>query len=166
MILRARAWGAASVALAAVVGAASAQGAPPQDKLPQERQRPDIGKGLAPTRPVNTLQELYDAFYACWKAPGRNEFRSGMSITIMFALNRDGNIQGEPRFTFASRDVPPDARATYQRSLAEALKTCSPFPLTSEFANSIAGRPQRLHFIDARGQKRTEYGRSRKHHEA
>jgi hypothetical protein len=120
-----------------------------------ERKRPDIGKGIAPAKPANTLQDLYDAFSACWRAPGRNEFRSGMEITILFALTRDGNILGEPRFTFASRDVPPEVRATYQRSMVEALKTCSPFPLTPEFAASIAGRPQRLHFIDTRGQRRT-----------
>lgn len=121
----------------------------------EPRRRPDIGRGIAPSKPVNTLQELYDAFSACWRAPGRYEFRPGMEITVMFTLTRDGDILGEPRFTFVSRDVPSEVRATYQRSMADALKTCAPFPLTPDFGAAIAGRPQRLRFIDTRGQQRT-----------
>jgi hypothetical protein len=151
----------ALIALVAGVWHAAAQ-----DGAREPRKRPDMGRGIAPSKPLNTLQDLYDAFAACWRAPGRHDFRSGMEITVMFTLTRDGNILGEPRFTFVSREVPANVRAIYQRSMVDALKTCTPFPLTPEFGGAIAGRPQRLRFIDTRGQQRTDHGRSRKHAEA
>ena len=77
-----------------------------------------------------------------------------MEITIAFSITRDGQILGEPRFTFVSK-APPETRAIYQRSIVDAFKTCTPFPLTESFAGAIAGRPQRLRFIDLRGQQRT-----------
>jgi hypothetical protein len=120
----------------------------------QEQSRPDTGRGVAPSKPVNTLQELYATLAACWRAPMLAEARTGTEITVMFALTRDGEILGEPRFTFVSRNVPAEVRAIYQRSVVDAFKICIPAPLTKELGAAIAGRPQRLRLIDTRGQKR------------
>jgi hypothetical protein len=121
---------------------------------PDMRTPPGMGSGRRPSRELNTMKDVNDAFFACWKAPSAFDARPGMEITIRFALSRTGEIIGEPRFTFASPDVPPDVRAVYQRSIADAFKTCTPFPLSPSLGGAIAGRPQSLRFFDGRGQQR------------
>jgi hypothetical protein len=118
--------------------------------------RPPPGSGVAPTHPLDTIKELHAAFFACWKGPPPEQSRPGTEITVRFTLTRSGEIQGEPGFTFLSRDLPPEIRAAYQRSIVDALRRCTPFPLTPALGNATAGRPHALRVIDVRGQRKAE----------
>jgi hypothetical protein len=115
---------------------------------------PGMGSGRPPMRELNTIKDVHDAFFACWKAPAKDDARPGMEITIRFMLTRKGELIGEPRFTFTSPNVPSEVRALYQRSIADAFKTCTPFPLSASLGDAIAGRPHSLRITDRRGQTR------------
>jgi hypothetical protein len=110
--------------------------------------------GTKPVWPIDTLKELHDAFFACMRMPSPELSQPGVEITIRFAVTRDGEILGEPRFTFVTPDVSTEKKAAYQRSMAEALKICTPFPLTASFGSAVAGRPHALRVIDTRGQRK------------
>ena len=78
----------------------------------------------------------------------------GVEITILFSVTKSGEILGEPRFTFVTPDVPSEKKAAYQRSMADALSLCTPFPLTESLGAAVAGRPRALRVIDSRGQRK------------
>jgi len=118
----------------------------------QAREQP----ATAPSMPLNTLQELFHAMGACWVPPPLEQARPGTEITILFSLNRSGDIIGEPRFTYSTHTLPNEIKAAYQRSVADMLKRCAPFPISSGLGGAIAGRPIAMRFIDDRGSRRTE----------
>jgi hypothetical protein len=115
----------------------------------------------APTKPLNTIQELFDAFEACWAPPPLDRARPGTEITIRFSLNRAGEIIGEPRFTYSTRDLPSEVKSAYQRAIADAIRRCTPFPLSDKLGGAIAGRPISTRFIDNRGLRQTENAHER-----
>jgi hypothetical protein len=106
-------------------------------------------------RPLNTLQELFDALGRCWEPPPLEQARPGTEITIRFSLTRAGEILGEPRFTYSSPSLPSEVKSAYQRAIAATLKRCTPFSLSEGLGGAIAGRPISTRFIDDRG-RRTE----------
>jgi hypothetical protein len=115
-----------------------------------------VSPGAAQTKPLNTIRELFDAFSACWRPPPLDQSKPGTEITIRFSLNAAGEIMGEPRFTYSSPALSSDVKSAYQRSVAEAISRCTPFPLSKALGGAIAGRPISTRFIDDRGQRRTE----------
>lgn len=48
--------------------------------------------------PIDTLVEMSDAIYACWKPPAGT---AGMSLTLRFSLRRNGTLIGKPRATYS-----------------------------------------------------------------
>ncbi len=110
--------------------------------------------GTKPLWPIDTLKALHDAFFACMRMPPPELSQPGVEITIRFSINKDGEILGEPRFTFVTQDVPTEKKAAYERAMADALKLCTPFPLTASFSSAVAGRPHALRVIDSRGQRK------------
>jgi hypothetical protein len=112
------------------------------------------GSGTRPSAPINSIKELHQAFFTCFKWPSRFDSYPGMEITILFSLNKAGEILGEPRFTFLTPNVTTEVRAVYQRAVADAFKICTPFPLTESMGAAVAGRPQALRFTDTRGQRK------------
>jgi hypothetical protein len=114
----------------------------------------DLGLGKPPTHELNTIRDVHDAFFACWKAPPKDEARAGTEINIVFSLSRSGEIIGEPRFTVTPLEMSTEVRAIYQRSVIEAFRLCSPFPVSASLGNAIAGKPHSLRLTDGRGQPR------------
>ncbi len=114
----------------------------------------DLGLGKPPTHELNTIRDVHDAFFACWKAPPKDEARAGTEINIVFSLSRSGDIIGEPRFTVTPLEMSTEVRAIYQRSVIEAFRLCSPFPVSASLGNAIAGKPHSLRLTDGRGQPR------------
>jgi hypothetical protein len=106
---------------------------------------------------LNTIQDVFHAFCACWRPPVESEARPGMEVTVRFSFTRDGEILGEPRFTFVTRDVSDDVRAVYKRAVADALLRCTPLAFTPALGNALAGRPFALRFVDERGAKKAEH---------
>jgi hypothetical protein len=100
----------------------------------------------------NTQDEVLDYLGRCYKPPG-DVFHPGMEITIRFALNRDGEVLGEPRFTYMTRVITPAIRAAYQRAVIAMIKRCTPVRMTPTLGGAVAGRPLSLRFVDTRGQR-------------
>jgi hypothetical protein len=118
--------------------------------------RPDTRPPRPPDRPLDTLEELFSALEACWQPPPLDQSRPGTEITIRFSLTRSGEILGEPRFTYSTRDLPAEIKSAYQRAIVATLKRCTPFRLSDGLGGAIAGRPISTRFIDDRGPRRTE----------
>jgi hypothetical protein len=123
----------------------------------QDRERPprDAPQRQA-AKPLDTIQELFGALEACWIPPPLDQSRPGTEITIRFSLNRAGEIIGEPRFTYSTRELPSEVKAAYQRAVAAMLSRCTPLPLSAGLGGAIAGRPISTRFIDDRGLRRKE----------
>jgi hypothetical protein len=142
----------ATLALPAAVAAAQeappAPGPAPQEQL--RRQPP----GRAPIE-LRTLRDLALALEVCWRASMPARVVPGMTVKILVAFTRTGEMFGEPKFTFVTPGVPTETVAVYQRAAADALARCNPLPFSAALGNAIAGRPCIFQFIDRRNEKRT-----------
>ena len=107
------------------------------------------GRGVAPKGPLNTLVNIRNAIQGCWKWPPLSEVRQGMELTIRLSFKRSGEIFGV-RLTYETRDVSEDERRLYYGVMLEALKLCSPLPVSESLGGAIAGRPFTFRFKDNR----------------
>ena len=106
-------------------------------------------------RVLNTLVDVARALEACWEAnePPLDQARPGMNVTVMLSFTRTGEILGEPRFTYITRDAKPETRALYQRAVVAAINACVPLPFSPALGNALAGTPKVMPFIDRRKEK-------------
>jgi hypothetical protein len=111
-----------------------------------------LGLGVAPEGPLNTLADIHKAIQGCWKWPLRSEVQRGMELTIRLSFKRNGEIFGV-KLTYETRDVSEDERRLYYGALLEALKRCSPLPVTESLGSAIAGRPFTFRLKDTRTEK-------------
>ncbi len=139
-----------------VVSASADTAEQPRRRLTQGRTTQCPPKDPPPAQ-LNTIQDVFTAFCACWKPPAESEAHSGMEVTVRFSFNRNGEILGEPRFTFVTAGVSNAVKAVYKRAVADTLTRCTPLPFTPALGNALAGRPFALRFIDDRGTKRVEH---------
>ena len=113
--------------------------------------------GTAPRRPpvLNTLNDIGLALSICWSVhlPPPAQARPGMRVTVMLTFTKSGEILGEPRFTFVTREASPETRALYQRVAVAAIDTCTPLPFSERLGNAVAGRPNIFPFVDWRNAK-------------
>ena len=107
------------------------------------------GRGVAPKGPLNTLVDIRNAIQGCWKWPPLSEVRQGMELTIRLSFKRSGEIFGA-RLTYETRGVSEDERRLYYGVMLEALKLCSPLPVSESLGGAIAGRPFTFRFKDNR----------------
>jgi hypothetical protein len=106
---------------------------------------------------LNTLRDVGTALEICWLAnePPLDQARPGMTVTMMLTFTRSGALQGEPRFTYVTREASAETRALYQRAAVAALNACTPLPFTEALGNAVAGRPHTMRFMDQRNLKGT-----------
>jgi hypothetical protein len=112
-----------------------------------------VSKALAqapPPRPqpgtqVNTLQEVFERLFSCWKPPAAS-VAAPMDITVLVSFNRSGAIMGRPRITYESPKATDSDRLAYRLAVMEALQRCSPMPFTETMAGAAAGRPLAIQF--------------------
>jgi hypothetical protein len=123
---------------------------PPAQGQVEPAPPPDRGK-LA-----NRLDEIGPLLSKCLQMPPLDIARPGMRVTLRLAFTRDGEILGEPRFTFATPGVPPEIKAAYQRAAVDMLNRCTPLPITKELGGAIAGRPFAIPIIETRKEKKAE----------
>jgi hypothetical protein len=116
---------------------------------PGAQQLPVPRHGVAPKGPLNTLVDIRDAIIGCWKWPPVSEIRQGMELTIRLSFKRNGEIFGA-KLTYETRDVSEDERRLYYGVLLDALKRCSPLPVSESLGGAIAGRPFTFRFKDTR----------------
>ncbi len=138
----------AAIAAAAIGLAAGCHGACAQDSA----------KPQAPRLPqLNTLRDVGLALEICWRAnePPIDQARPGMNVTVMLTFTRSGALQGEPRFTYVTREASAETKALYQRAAVAAINACTPLPFTEALGNAVAGRPSIMSFVDQRNEKGT-----------
>jgi hypothetical protein len=111
------------------------------------------GRGVAPKGPLNTLVDIRDAIIGCWNWPPISEVRQGMELTIRMSFKRNGEIFGA-KLTYQTRDVSDDERRLYYGVLLDALKLCSPLPVSETLGGAIAGRPFTFRFKDNRRERK------------
>jgi hypothetical protein len=136
-----------AVAAAAIGLTAGSHGLHAQDGAkPQPPRRPPV---------LNTLNDIGLALSICWSAhmPPLAQARPGMNITVMLTFKRSGELLGEPRFTYMTREASAETRALYQRAVVEAINSCTPLPLSDGLGGAIAGRPTVFPFVDRRNEK-------------
>jgi len=116
------------------------------DGIAQPARRPPV---------LNTLNDIGLALSICWSAhlPPAAQARPGMRVTVMLTFTKTGDILGEPRFTFVTREASPETRALYQRVAVAAIDTCTPLPFSERLGNAVAGRPNIFPFVDWRNAK-------------
>jgi hypothetical protein len=129
-------WPAARILLAAVVLLLFASG-------PATAQKPKL----------NTLRDVGRALGECWVPPPLEKSRPGTEITVLITFNRNGDIMGEPRFTYMTPGISRETRTAYQLSVGDALTRCAPLSFTPELGGAVAGRPFAMRYVDTRGQK-------------
>jgi hypothetical protein len=103
-----------------------------------------------PRAPINTLNDLETALLDCWVPPSVKQSRPGMQITMLLSFKRNGEMFGQPRIIFQSRDASDLERASYHTAVAETLKRCTSLPFTEAFGNGVAGQPFTMRFSDDR----------------
>jgi hypothetical protein len=135
---------AAAIALAAGCQGLRAQGASKPQAPPQMPQ-------------LNTLQDIRLALHLCWLAnqPPIEQAWPGMRMSLMLTFTQSGALQGEPRFTYVTREAPAETKALYERAAVAAINACTPLPFTEALGNALAGRPTIKIFIEQRNQKGT-----------
>ena len=111
------------------------------------------GAGIAPKGPLNTLVDVRDAIRGCWKWPPLSEVRQGMQLTIRVSFKNSGEIFGA-KLTYQTPNVSDDERRLYYGVLLEALKLCSPLPVSESLGGAIAGRPFMFRFNDNRRERK------------
>jgi hypothetical protein len=104
----------------------------------------------SPRAPINTLNELEAALLVCWEPPPIEQSRPGMQITVLMSFKRNGELFGQPRIIFQSRDASDAERAPYRTAVAEMLKRCASLPFTEALGNALAGAPLTMRFVDDR----------------
>jgi hypothetical protein len=104
----------------------------------------------SPRAPINTLNELEAALLNCWEPPPIGESRPGMQITVLMSFKRNGELFGQPRITFQSKDASDAERTSYRTAVAEMLKRCASLPFSEAMGNAMAGAPLTMRFVDDR----------------
>lgn len=99
----------------------------------------------SPGTQVNTLQEVFERLFSCWKPPAAS-VATPMDITVLVSFNRSGAIMGRPRITYESPTATDSDRLAYRLAVMEALQRCSPMPFTETMAGAAAGRPLAIQF--------------------
>ena len=105
-----------------------------------------------PQAPIGTLTDLEAALLACWVPPPMEQSRPGMQITVLISFKRNGELFGEPRITFQSREASEAERSAYRIAVAQTLKRCASLSFTEALGNAVAGQPLTMIFIDDREQ--------------
>ena len=115
---------------------------------PQPSEPITRGPATAPAGPgtqVNTLKEVFDRLFSCFKPPAAS-VAAPMDITVVLSFNRSGAIMGRPRITYESPKATDRDRLAYRTAVMEALQRCSPMPFTETMAGAAAGRPLAIQF--------------------
>lgn len=101
-------------------------------------------------KPANRLDEMGPILSKCLQLPPDDEAHTGMRVTLKLAFKRDGELLGEPRFTYISHDAPADVKAAYHHAAMAMLERCMPLPVTERLGRAIAGRPFVIPIVETR----------------
>lgn len=100
----------------------------------------EVGAGVQPRGPLNTLDEVQQAMFACWKWPSEGEAGGALVLTFLLSFKRNGEVLGG-RILHLNRNVSAEERGKYSAALTDAIKLCSPLPIAPALGEAIAGQP-------------------------
>lgn len=95
-----------------------------------------IGGGTA--RAPGTIRrfiEVGQSLGACWTPPAGAPWSM---VTLRVSFKRDGSINGEPRIPYVAA-TSTERKSDLARSLADALKRCTPLPFSPSLGSAVAG---------------------------
>lgn len=136
----ARVLGVGALALWAAAGAAAQQSSARPARRPVE---------------LRTLKDIFLAMEVCWRASLPARVVPGMTVKVLVSFKRNGEMFGEPKFTYVTPRAPTETVAVYERAAAAAIARCNPLPFSDSLGNAVAGRPCIFQFIDRRNEKGT-----------
>ena len=116
----------------------------------------DGAQAEPPKGELNTIQDVFAALRACYLPPPLGDSKQGAQMTVVFSFKRNGEIFGEPRFTFATSGLATDVKVAYQKAIAAMIKRCNPLAFTDKLGGALAGRPFAIRFIDSRDFRKPE----------
>ena len=99
---------------------------------------------------VDNIEQLFARIRQCWKSPQLPDGHPGMQITVLFMLQRNGEIFGKPKITFETPEATEADSIAYRVAVMETLQRCSPMPFTEGMGGAAAGKPIRFRFDDRR----------------
>jgi len=88
----------------------------------------------SPRAPINTLNDLEAALLDCWVPPPIEQSRPGMQITVLMSFKRNGELFGQPRFTFQSSDASASRSPCASSMIGSGPPTSAP---NSKFAHTV-----------------------------
>jgi len=109
----------------------------------------EAGAGVPPKGPLNTMDDVQQAMFACWKWP--SESKAGTDLTFLLTLKRNGEVLGG-RLLHIDRNVSAEERGQYAAALTDAIKLCSPLPIAPSLGETVAGQPFVFTLRDTRKQ--------------
>jgi hypothetical protein len=110
----------------------------------------DEGKYKRPDHDLDTIGDLFAELRSCWSPPPADVAHQGMQMSVRFSFKKSGEMIGQPRLTFATKDVPADIRDTYLKAINASLSACIPLKFTDGLGGSLAGRPIAIRYVDNR----------------
>jgi hypothetical protein len=84
--------------------------------------------------------------------PNATHRRADLQITVLMSFKRNGELFGQPRITFQSREASETEHSSYRIAVAQMLKRCASLPFTEALGNTVAGQPLTMTFVDDREQ--------------
>jgi hypothetical protein len=130
----------------------------PLNQVPVIKVEVHSGPGEPPDRdhPADRLDELGPLLSRCLQMPPDDEARPGMRVTIKLAFKRDGELLGQPRFTYTTHEASQEDKVHYHEAAMDMLKRCTPLPITASLAGAIAGRPFVIPITETRTEGRVD----------
>ncbi|MBX9827674.1 MAG: hypothetical protein K2Y27_22095 [Xanthobacteraceae bacterium] len=122
-------------AFLAMLGAATACASPVATSAEAE-----VGATVPAKGPLDTLDDVQTAFFACWKWPPESEAHDGMVLRFILSFKRNGEILGG-RLTYVDQKLSAEERDKFSAALSDAIKLCSPLPISPALGEGIAGQP-------------------------
>lgn len=87
--------------------------------------------------PVNTMNEMFAAIFACWEPPVDT---AGMSMTVTFSLRRNGTLIGKPRANHSKLGPDDNLNRVFITTVFDALDKALPLLFSDGMGHAIAGR--------------------------
>lgn len=100
----------------------------------------------APARELNRINEIVPYLRRCWLVP-RDIDGHKIDATVRLSLSREGRIIGTPRITYVNKQATPEQKDILIKSMAAAIRSCEPFPLSAALGKAVAGRIFAIRFV-------------------
>jgi hypothetical protein len=96
---------------------------------------------------LNTIRDVFGALQQCFAGALGQAGDQELVATIQFSFKRNGEILGEPRFTYVQRGISASAKHDFEQAIGHALIGCAPFSFTDGLGGALAGRPFSIRIV-------------------